>query len=147
MKEYWFTLIVGTVGGFIARQLGGWDTYLQILVTVMGVDYITGFIVAGVFKASKKSKTGGLSSHKGFLGILKKTMILVMVYVGYQIDVIVGWNDFVRYAVIVGFIANEAVSITENAGLMGVPIPAPIKKAIALLHEKGDVDNENDKRN
>ena len=122
--------------------LGGWDTYIQILIYLMVLDYATGMVVAGVFKKSKKSKDGGLSSSKGFRGIFKKFMIVMMVSVGYQIDVIIGWNDFVRYAVIVTFIANEIVSLTENAGLMGVPIPTPIKKAIALLNEKGDNTDE-----
>ena len=132
---------VGAVGGFIAAALGGWDAALRTLVVFMGVDYVTGLIVAGVFKKSQKSESGALDSRIGFKGILKKCMMLLMVLIGYQLDNIIGW-DFVRYAVIIAFIVNELISIIENAELMGVPMHKLtfLQKAIAILGEKGDVE-------
>ena len=147
MKEYNFLLRVGALGSIVGSFVGGWDTYLRVLLVLMVIDYFTGIIVAWIFKASKKSSTGGLSSQSSFKGLIRKGMMLIMVIVGYQIDIIIGWNDFVRNAVIFGFIANEVISIKENAELMGIPISSPIKKALAILQDKGDVENENDKRN
>ena len=138
MKEQSITVGIGAIGGFIATALGGWDTALQALVIFMIIDYITGLLVAGVFKASKKSKTGALNSQIGFKGILKKCMMLLMILIGYQLDNIIGWDDFIRYAVIIAFITNELISIIENAGLMGVPIPQALQKAIGILNKKGD---------
>jgi len=133
-------LATGTVGAVIASVLGGWDLALQTMVTFMTIDYITGLVVAGVFKKSKKSASGALDSHTGFKGIIKKCMMLLMVLMGYQLDNIIGW-DFVRYGVIIAFLLNESISIIENAGLMGVPIPQVLKQAIGILKKKGDEDD------
>lgn len=136
MKEGLLTAI-GIVGSFIATALGGFDAGLVALVTFMGVDYVTGLIVAGVFKKSKKSDGGGLESGAGFKGLIKKGMSLLFVLIAVQLDRFIGTN-FVRDAVIIAFISNELISIVENAGLMGVPIPAVITKAIDILNKKGD---------
>jgi len=136
LKEGLLTAI-GIVGSFIATALGGFDAGLVALVTFMGVDYVTGLIVAGVFKKSKKSDGGGLESGAGFKGLIKKGMSLLFVLIAVQLDRFIGTN-FVRDAVIIAFISNELISIVENAGLMGVPIPAVITKAIDILNKKGD---------
>ena len=130
-------VIIGTLGGMIGSMLGGCDYQLRALMILMLVDYVSGLIVAGVFKKSRKSDSGALDSHTGFKGIVKKCMMLLLVLVGYQLDYVIG-SDFVRFGVIVALIANETLSITENAGLMGVPIPKMLKQAIQILKKKGD---------
>lgn len=135
---------IGIIGSFISTLLGGWDTGLATLCIVMAVDYITGWIVAGVFKNSEKSESGGLSSSAGFKGLAKKGVMLLFVLVAYRLDLTVG-STYIRDAVIIAFIANEVISITENAGLMGIPIPSVIIKAIDVLKNddkkgKGDTD-------
>lgn len=136
--------VVGIVGGGIAAALGGWDAALQTLVSFMIIDYVTGLIVAGIFKKSKKSESGALDSRSGFKGIIKKCMMLLMVIMGYQLDGIIGW-DFIRYAVIIAFLVNELISVVENAGLMGVPVPDVLKQAIGILKKKGDKGNDEHK--
>ena len=130
-------VISGAAGAVIVSALGGWDYALQALVIFMIIDYVSGIILAGVFKKSRKSNSGALDSHTGFKGIVKKCMMLLMVLIGYQLDIVIGW-DFIRYGVIIAFILNELISVIENAGLMGVPIPAVLKQAIGILKKKGD---------
>ncbi len=133
--------LIGVIGGWIASMLGGWDSALATLLIFMAVDYVTGLIVAGVFHRSQKSESGALESRAGWKGLCRKGATLLVVLVAYRLDIVIG-SDYIRNAVIIAFIANETISIIENAGLMGVPIPAIITKAIEVLKEKGDVDNE-----
>lgn len=136
---------VGAAGGAIAALFGGWDTGLVTLVIFMCIDYVSGLVVAGVFHNSKKTKTGALESKAGWKGLCRKCMSLLFVLVAYRLDLVIGSN-YIRDAVIIGFIANEAISIVENAGLMGIPLPAVISKAIDILtsksEEKGGDQNE-----
>ena len=133
--------IIGVIGSIIANYLGGWDMALKVLVSFMAVDYITGLIVAGIFKKSKKSETGALESKAGFKGLCRKGMILGIVFIATQLDLLSG-TEMIRDAVIIGYIANEAVSIIENAGLMGVPIPDIIKRALEMLKNKEGGNND-----
>lgn len=133
--------VIGMVGSFIASMLGGWDAGLQTLVVFMVIDFVSGMVVAGVFKKSPKTKTGALESNTGFKGVCKKCMILVFVLIGYCLDMSLG-VDYIRNLVIIAFIANELISITENAGLMGLPIPPVITNAIDILKQKGDVQHD-----
>lgn len=126
---------LGVIGSGIASLFGGWDAALTTLMIFMGVDYVSGLIVAGVFHASSKTKTGTLESHAGWKGLCKKGVSLMVVLVACRLDLVMGSN-FIRDAVIIAFIANETISITENAGLMGVPIPAVVKRAIEVLKNK-----------
>lgn len=128
---------IGVIGSMIASFFGGWSSDLATLMIFMGIDYITGLIVAGVFKRSKKSKNGGLESKVGFKGIAKKVMMLLFVLIGYRLDLLLG-SDYIRTAIVIAFIVNETISITENAGLIGVPIPKPIMNAIDILKSKED---------
>ena len=128
---------IGVIGSVIASFFGGWSSDLATLMIFMGIDYITGLIVAGVFKRSKKSKNGGLESKVGFKGLAKKVMILLFVLIGYRLDLLLG-SDYIRTAIVIAFIVNETISITENAGLIGVPIPKPIMNAIDILKSKED---------
>lgn len=125
------------VGSFIAHQLGGWDTALAVLVGVMAVDYITGVLVAWVWHKSDKTETGGVSSAAGFKGLLKKGVILIIVWFGAMLDQVIG-AEYVRTTVILFYIANEGLSIIENTAIMGVPYPAFIKKALETMREQND---------
>ena len=98
----------------------------------MAVDYISGILVAGVFKASPKSKSGALSSKVGYKGLCKKGMSLLIVLIAYRLDLLVGTN-YIRDAVVIGFCVNELISIVENAGLMGIPLPPILIKTIDVL--------------
>lgn len=128
-------------GSFAANALGGWDASLQVLIALMVADYITGVLVAAVWQRSSKSETGALDSKAGFKGILKKGMILVLVWLGVLLDRATGAN-YIRTAVVLFFIGNEGISLLENLGLMGVPYPAFLKKALEALHDQGDKGNE-----
>lgn len=130
--------VVGLTGSFIAKAFGGWDSALVTLVFFMIVDYISGLAVAGVFHKSKKSENGALESHAGWKGLCKKGMTLLFVLIAYRLDLALGL-DFVRTTVIIGFMANELISIVENAGLMGIKLPAALSKAIDILTQKADV--------
>lgn len=127
--------LIGMLGGVISAALGGWDGALVTLVTVMAIDYISGLIVAGIFHTSKKSENGALESSAGFKGLFRKGMILLIVLVAYRMDMIIG-VAYIRDTVIIGFVANEVISIIENAGLMGIDLPPALKKAIDILTEK-----------
>lgn len=130
---------IGMFGSLVASFFGGWTTSLTTLLIFMLIDYLTGLIVAGVFHASKKTDSGALESRAGFKGLCRKGVILLFVLIGYRLDLAVG-TSYIRDAVCIAFIANELISIVENAGLMGVPIPSAITKAIDVLKSK----NEND---
>lgn len=128
---------VGVVGSFIASLFGGWDAALITLIIFMGIDYLTGLIVAGVFHTSPKTENGALESRAGWKGLCRKGVTLLVVLVACRLDVVIGSN-FIRDAAIIAFIANETLSIIENAGLMGVPIPAVIVKAVEVLKKKAE---------
>lgn len=140
MKEGIFTGI-GVVGGFIASLFGGWDAALVTLIIFMGVDYLTGLIVAGVFHNSEKTETGTLESRAGWKGLCRKGVSLLVVLVACRLDLVIGSN-FIRDSVVIAFIANETLSIVENAGLMGIPIPAVIARAIDILKKKAESEDE-----
>lgn len=127
--------VIGVSGAFISTLFGGWDSALTTLVIFMGIDYIAGLVVAGVFHKSGKSEKGKLSSLASWKGLCKKGMMLLIVLIAVRLDMLIGTN-YIRDAVIIAFVVNELISIIENAGLMGVPIPAVITKAIDVLQEK-----------
>lgn len=131
---------IGLCGSFIAGCFGGWDTGLVTLLIFMGIDYMSGLVVAGVFHNSNKTKTGALESRAGWKGLCRKCMTLLFVLIAYRLDLALGVN-YIRDAVIIGFMANELISIVENAGLMGLPLPEVINKAIDILTQKGDEQN------
>lgn len=128
---------IGAVGSGIAALFGGWDTGLVSLLIFMALDYVSGLVVAGVFHKSNKTDTGSLESKAGWKGLCRKCMTLVFVLVAYRLDLIIGTN-YIKNAVIIAFIANELISLVENAGLMGVPLPAVITKAIDILQKKSE---------
>lgn len=128
---------IGLIGSLIASAFGGWDRALVTLMIFMIIDYVSGLIVAGVFHASLKSETGTLESRAGWKGLCRKGMTLLFVLIAYRLDIAIG-VDYIRNAVIIGFMANELISIVENAGLMGIPLPDAITKAIDVLTSKKD---------
>ena len=139
MKE-WICTAIGVVGSFIASMFGGWDAALATLVIFMAIDYVTGLIVAGVFHNSGKTENGALESRAGWKGLCRKGVSLLVVLVACRLDLITGTN-FIRDAVVIAFVANETISIVENAGLMGINIPPAITAAIEVLKKKSDTDS------
>lgn len=133
----WVTGALGAVGGAISTLLGGWDTGMITLIWAMAIDYITGLIVAGVFHTSPKSSNGALESRAGWKGLCRKGMTLLIVLIAARLDLVLGLS-IIRDAVVIAYLANEIISIIENAGLMGVPIPAVIQRAIEVLQIKSD---------
>ena len=137
------TPLIGVVGSLFAFLFGGWDTALITLIIFMGFDYFTGLVVAGVFKVSKNSENGALESKAGWKGLFRKGMTLLIVLIAYRLDLFIVSafapdSGFVKDAVIIAFIVNETISIIENAGLMGVPIPRAITQAIDILKKTGE---------
>ena len=128
---------IGVVGGCIASLFGGWDSALVTLILFMGIDYLSGLVVAGVFHKSKKTDSGTLESRAGWQGLCRKGMTLLFVLIGHRLDLAIGVS-YIRDTVIIGFLANELISIVENAGLMGLPLPSGISKAIDILTKKAE---------
>ena len=128
---------VAAAGSIAANALGGWDAAMQVLVALMVADYITGVLLAAVWHRSTKSASGTLDSKAGFKGILKKGMILVLVWLGVLLDRATG-TDYIRMMVVLFFVGNEGISLLENLGLMGVPYPEFLHKALEALHDQGD---------
>lgn len=134
MKE-WIIAAVGVTGGAITAALGGWDAALSALCIFMLADYITGVIVAGVFHKSAKTESGSLKSWEGFKGLCRKGVVILFVLIAHRLDIVIG-VDYIRDGVIYGFMANEGLSLIENAGLMGVPLPEVVVKAVDILSKK-----------
>jgi len=132
----------GAIGGFISTLFGGWNAALTTLLMFMTIDYITGLIVAGVFHNSNKTDNGKLESGAGWKGLSRKGMTLLIVLIASRLDLVIG-SSFIKDAVVIGYIANEAISIIENAGLMGLPIPTVIKNAIDVLQQKAEQTKNN----
>lgn len=128
---------IGALGSVVAALFGGWDAALQTLLIFMGIDFAMGIILAGVFRKSGKSESGALESRAGWKGLCRKGVTLLFVLIGARLDVIIGTN-YIRDAICIGFIADELISIVENAGLMGIPLPAIVQKAIDILTDKAE---------
>lgn len=131
----------GAAGSAIAALFGGWDYALVTLIIFMAVDYISGLAVAGVFKKSPKTKNGALESRAGWKGLCRKCMSLVFVLIATRLDTIIG-TTYIRDAVCIAFMANELISIVENAGLMGIRVPEIITNAIDILKNKNEQGKE-----
>lgn len=133
--------VFGVIGGMIARLFGGWTEDMATLVIFMAIDFVMGLVVAGVFHNSTKSKSGALDSRAGWKGLCKKCVSLLFVLIAHRLDILLE-ADYIRTTAIIGFIANEAISIIENAGLMGLPLPAAVTRAIEMLKDGEIEENE-----
>ena len=127
--------VFGILGGALSAAFGGWDAALAALLMCISVDYISGSIVALVFHNSSKSETGAYNSAYGLKGLCKKGLMLLFVLVAVQMDALMG-ADYVRDAVCIGFCSNEVLSIVENLGLAGVPMPQAVVNALEQLQKK-----------
>lgn len=137
MKEFWSIIqaIFAAVGGWLGYYLGGCDGLLYALLAFVVTDYITGVMCAVIDKK--------LSSSVGFKGIFKKVLIFLMVGIGHIIDAyVLGKGSVLRTAVIFFYIANEGLSLTENAAHLGLPIPAKLKDVLEQLHDRADKDGD-----
>lgn len=132
------TKAIAGFGGAIAGLLGEWNMALTLLAIAMVIDYVTGVAVAVVHK-SPKTDGGGVSSKAGFEGLLKKGIILVIVLLATILDAALGLETrMFQTACTFYYIANEGISILENAALLGVPFPAGMKNALEAIKEKND---------
>ena len=133
MKEFWNTiqLIFTAVGGWLGYFLGGCDGLLYALIAFVAIDYITGVMCAIIDRK--------LSSAVGFKGIFRKVLIFLLVGIANIIDVqVIGTGAVLRTAVIFFYISNEGVSLLENAGHLGLPIPEKIKTVLEQLHDRAE---------
>lgn len=134
---------IGVIGSVMAEVFGGRDAAMITLVTLMIIDYIMGVLVAAVWHNSPKSESGTLESRAGWKGLCRKGVILLIVLIAARLDILLGTSNIVRNAAIIGYSANELISVVENAGLMGVPIPSIIQKAIDVLQKKAEGEDNN----
>ena len=124
-----FNTIIATLGIYITWLFGSWDIAIQVLVAFMIIDYVTGVIVAYI--------NGEIDSAIGFKGILKKVLILIALIVGVLVDRLIGVEWTFRTVVCYFFIANEGLSILENIGKTGLPLPERLKDKLAQLKDEG----------
>jgi toxin secretion/phage lysis holin len=128
---------IGSIGGLFAKVLGGWSEDLTTLLIFMAVDFTTGLLIAAIWKKSGKSQTGALNSRSAWKGLIRKGVVLV----ANRLDITLGVN-YIRTGVIIAFIVNEAISIVENLGIMGIPLPVMITKAIDILKQKSEAEKK-----
>ena len=137
MKEFWNTiqLIFSAVGGWLGYFLGGCDGLLYALIAFVVIDYVTGVMCAIINRE--------LSSAVGFKGSFRKVLIFLLVGIANIIDVqVIGTGAVLRTAVIFFYISNEGVSLLENAGHLGLPIPEKIKTVLEQLHDRAEKEEE-----
>lgn len=126
---------LAAVAGAVAGLFGEWNTMLTILVVMMTVDYVSGWIVAWCGK-SPKTEGGGLSSKVGFIGLARKGFIMLLVLVATLLDRAIGDGSVFQSSLVLYYIANEGLSVLENAALLGVPFPEKMRRALETLREK-----------
>ena len=137
MKEFWnmIQLAFAAVGGWLGWFLVGCDGLLYALIAFVVIDYITGVMCAIADKT--------LSSSVGFKGICRKVLIFLMVGIGHVLDCyVIGTGSVLRTAVIFFYIANEGLSLTENAAHLGLPIPEKIKAVLEQLHDRAEKEGD-----
>lgn len=139
MKELWNTaqVIFAAIGGWLGYFLGGCDGLLIALVVFVAVDYVTGVMCA---VSDRK-----LNSQVGFKGICRKVLIFLLVGIAHILDVqVIGTGSVLRTAVIFFYLSNEGVSILENAGHLGLPIPEKLKAVLEQLHDRAENEKEDE---
>ncbi|WNF07285.1 phage holin family protein [Brevibacillus borstelensis] len=125
-----FKTVVAFGGAAVSYLFGGWSTLLGVLAAFVVIDYVSGVIASGA--------EGKLKSKIGLIGIARKVFIFTMVAIAHLVDTTLGDQHFLRDATIFFYLANELLSIIENAGRVGLPVPEPIKRAVEVLKGKGD---------
>lgn len=138
MKQTILT-ILGILGGTVASFFGGWDDAVITLIIFMAIDYISGLVVAGIFHKSKKTQSGALESRAGLKGLIRKGMMLLIVLIAYRVDITMH-TTIAKDTAVIGFIANELISIVENCGLMGIPLPEKLTNAIDVLKKSTEIE-------
>ena len=133
--------ILSFFGAAAAALFGGWDGAMTTLAIFILIDYISGVVLACVFKKSTKTKNGKLDSRAGLIGLCRKVGMFVMVIVAQRLDELCGMGGVLRTGVIFALVANESLSIVENLGLMGLPLPEALMQAVEQLHGKSKTDN------
>lgn len=137
MKEFWNMIqaVFTMAGGWLGYFLGGCDGLLFALVLFVAMDYITGVMCAA---ADRK-----LSSEVGFKGICRKVLLFLLVGMANVLDVnVIGTGSVFRTAVIFFYLSNEGLSLLENAGHLGLPIPAKLKAVLEQLHDRAEDDDQ-----
>lgn len=134
MKYPIFQTIIAAAGTFFTYLYGEGTPLLGVLLTFVVLDYLTGVLAAG--------NRGQLSSAVGFKGIRAKVFIFILVAVAHQVDKTLGEPGLVMAGTIYFYLANEALSIVENAGQAGLPVPEVITRAVAVLKGKSEVKKE-----
>lgn len=134
MRNYFLTCgaVAGAICGWLLGEL---DTPILILASMMALDYVLGLCVAGIAHKSNKSESGGLSSKASIAGLIRKFGMVAMLVLANLLDMAVG-TDVIRAGSCFCLMANESLSIIENLGLLGVPIPTVIRNAVEILNEK-----------
>jgi toxin secretion/phage lysis holin len=137
MKEFWnaIQMVLAAVGGWLGYFLGGCDGLLIALVVFVAVDYVTGVMCAVVDKK--------LSSEVGFKGICRKVLIFLLVGIANVLDAeVLKTGSILRTAVIFFYLSNEGISLLENAGHLGLPIPKKMKKVLKQLHDRSEKEDD-----
>jgi toxin secretion/phage lysis holin len=137
MEKSFFLIGLGAIGSVISELFGGWTSAMTTLVIFMLIDYITGILVAAVFKKSNKTEDGGLESKAGWKGLIRKFSTLLIVLISIRLDIIFN-TTIISNCVVFTFLANELLSLLENIGLMGIPLPSVLTEVISVLNKKGE---------
>ena len=143
MAEFDICASAGIGGAIISTLFGGWSGSMTTLCIFMGIDYLTGLVCAVIFKKSKKSESGGLESGAAWKGLCKKCVTLLLVLMAYRLDV-EAKTEFIKDAVCIAFIVSEGISILENAVLMGLIVPKPLRDALDMLKNNNQKGGDSD---
>ena len=128
-------IFIGAIGSVTSKIIGGWTNDAITLLYCMLADLTLGVIISLLFRKSPKTQSGGINSNIFIKGFFKKICMLIMVGVGFRMDILLGLG-YIRTGVVLSLILNEIISITENIGIMGVPLPKKLKNAIDILQKK-----------
>ena len=137
MDHFWKGVlgVLGTIGTYASYLLGGWDAAISIMFMVMAIDYVTGILCA-VRGKSDKTPGGAFSSRVAFSGITKKLMMLLIIMLAVALDRLMGTDSVCRIAAIGFYVANEGMSIVENAAVLGVPFPQSLLRVLETLKSR-----------